>query len=301
MEADAVVARSPNGQTAPAQPAGAPARTHSPVALVLMGHGSRDPEGAEELAALAAAVQAEAPEFRVWGGVLEFPNVGLPSIQDSFDLAVAGGARTVLAVPLLLNDAGHARLDIPREVAVARARHVETDIRLCPPLGFDPLVLQIAEGRARTLGDQVPGNPAETAVLLVGRGTSHADANADFFRTARLFWERNRPAYRWVECCFVSLAEPGVAGGIDRCARLGARRVLVVPYFINTGILAKRIPGQVEEGARAWRGLRTGVAAHFGVDRGLVRAILARARSGLDASKPAIRVAASRVRLEATP
>ncbi|MFE0481732.1 CbiX/SirB N-terminal domain-containing protein, partial [Streptomyces tendae] len=38
---------------------------------------------------------------------------------------------------------------------------------------------------------------------------------------------------------------------LDRCARLGARRVVVLPYFLFTGILPDRVRHQIEEWAAA--------------------------------------------------
>jgi sirohydrochlorin cobaltochelatase len=42
-----------------------------------------------------------------------------------------------------------------------------------------------------------------------------------------------------------------VPSGLDRCARLGARRVVVLPYFLFTGILPDRVRQQTEEWAQA--------------------------------------------------
>ena len=74
----------------------------------------------------------------------------------------------------------------------------------------------------------------ETAVLLVGRGSTDPDGNREVFKIGRLLWEGR--GYGWVEVCFVSLARPAVPEGIARCVTLGAKRVIVVPYFLFTGV-----------------------------------------------------------------
>jgi sirohydrochlorin cobaltochelatase len=94
------------------------------------------------------------------------------------------------------------------------------------------------------------------AVLLVGRGTTDPDANADLYRAARLLWETSRElGVRQVEAAFVSLAEPSVPQGLDRLRALGAERVLVLPFFLFPGVLPTRIRTQVsgwlEENATA--------------------------------------------------
>ena len=113
-------------------------------------------------------------------------------------------------------------------------------------------------------------------MLLVGRGSTQPRANADLYATARLFQERG--LYAQVEVCFVSLAPPCVFAGVRRCVALGARRLLVVPYFINTGLLVRRIHAQVAAARWFYPDTEMAVAAHFGPDPKLIGAILDRAR-----------------------
>jgi sirohydrochlorin cobaltochelatase len=86
-------------------------------------------------------------------------------------------------------------------------------------------------------------------VLLVGRGSSDPDANAEVAKVARLLAETTSVA--GVEYAFVSLARPGVAAGLDRCRALGARRVVVLPYFLFTGVLPVRVATQAAQWAAA--------------------------------------------------
>jgi sirohydrochlorin cobaltochelatase len=84
------------------------------------------------------------------------------------------------------------------------------------------------------------------AVLLAARGTTDPDANAEVCKTARLLWEGRD--YEFAETAFVSLAEPGIAAGLERCRRLGARQIVVARYFLFPGVL----PDRVEEQSRAY-------------------------------------------------
>ena len=244
--------------------------------ILLMGHGSRDGEGALEFMELAGAVQQAIPKVPVEAGVLEFNGPVAPSIQEAIDRCAAMEAGRVLAVPVLLSNAGHAKNDMPAQIAQARARHPTLDLREAALLGIHASLLEIAEERIEQLGRRLgPADPKETAVLLVGRGASDAEANADFYKIGRLLWERS--PFGVVECCFISLAEPGVPAGIERCVQLGASRVLVVPYFINTGILVKRISEQALKAQECYPSTRIAVGEHFGVHPKLVQLILARA------------------------
>jgi sirohydrochlorin cobaltochelatase len=248
---------------------------------VLMGHGSRDAEGAAQFVALLHAVRAAAPERRVEAGFLEFGGPVLPFIHNTIDECVAHGAERIRAVPVLLHDAGHTNNDMPREVESARLRHPSVPIEMTEPLMFCDELLEIVEARINDLERAtVALPPDETSVLLVGRGTSDAGANGDFLKIGRLLWERNR--FGMVECAFVSLTEPTVPMGIERCARLGARRLLVIPYFLHTGVLVKRIAQQAAAADANHPGLDIAVGEPMGVHPNLVRLILKRTRDPRD-------------------
>jgi len=220
--------------------------------IVVLGHGTKDPEGTAEFLGYVEGLRRRTGEH-VEAGVLEYPGETLPDVQTAFDRAAARGVTDIVGLPALLFFAGHTRDDMPEQLELARARHPELRVTLAGPLGVDERLLRVIEDR---LAPFEPG--PDTAVLLVGRGSLSSEANADLHKTARMLWDRNR--YGWVESCFVSVAPPGVPQGIDRCFRLGARRVLVVPYFLNTGVLAKRISVQAVD-ARA----EVQVASHMGL------------------------------------
>ncbi|GII91646.1 sirohydrochlorin chelatase [Sinosporangium siamense] len=87
-------------------------------------------------------------------------------------------------------------------------------------------------------------DPADTAVVLVGEGATDPVANAEIHRVSRLFWETQAYDLLTVETAFVSLTPPGVAGGLERCRRLGAKRVIIVPYLLFAGSTLERVWAQ---------------------------------------------------------
>ena len=248
--------------------------------ILLLGHGSRDPAGVAEFLDLVTAVRAVS-ERPVEAGVLEFAGPMIPSIQSAVDRCVAQGFTRILAVPVLLLNAGHARSDIPAEIDQARARHPKVEARLAEPLGIQRGLLEILEERiGEEMGNAVVCQEDSTAILLIGRGTTDAEANGDIYKIARLLWERNR--FALVECGFAGTARPTIIEGITRCILLGARRILVVPYFINTGLLVQRIHTQAAQARDAYPEVEIAVCRHLGVHPGLVDLLLARARALAD-------------------
>jgi sirohydrochlorin cobaltochelatase len=150
----------------------------------------------------------------------------------------------------MLVSAGHAKGDIPAALAREKERHPGLSYTYGRPLGPHPRILSVLERRLdEVLGGAAREDRAEVTVLLVGRGSTDPDANAEVHKAARLLWEGR--GYAGVETAFVSLAAPDVPSGLDRCARLGARRIVVLPYFLFTGILPDRVREQTEDWAAA--------------------------------------------------
>jgi sirohydrochlorin cobaltochelatase len=215
----------------------------TPPALLIAGHGTRDEAGAEAFRSFVEELGRRHPELPVAGGFIE---LSPPPLGDAVAELVERGVRRFAAVPLMLVSAGHAKGDIPAALAREKERHPGISYTYGRPLGPHPALLRVLE---RRLGQALEGtgwDPAEVTVLLVGRGSTDPDANAEVHRAARLLWEGR--GYAGVEPAFVSLAAPDVPSGLDRCARLGARRVVVLPYFLFTGIL----PDRVREQTGAW-------------------------------------------------
>lgn len=216
----------------------------TPPALLIAGHGTRDDAGAEAFRAFVRELGRRRPDLPVAGGFIE---LSPPPLGDAVAELVERGVRRFAAVPLMLVSAGHAKGDIPAALAREKERHPGISYTYGRPLGPHPALLNVLERRLDdAIGDQ---DRAEVTVLLVGRGSTDPDANAEVFKAARMLWEGR--GYAGVETAFVSLAAPDVPSGLDRCVALGARKIVVLPYFLFTGILPDRVRRQTEEWAAA--------------------------------------------------
>ncbi len=72
-----------------------------------------------------------------------------------------------------------------------------------------------------------------TAVLLIAHGSRRPEANADLARLAEMV--RERGDYGVVEIAYLELAEPTIPQGIARSVYQGAKRILMMPYFLSAG------------------------------------------------------------------
>ena len=109
-------------------------------AIVLFGHGSRDPLWRVPMDEVAARVRAKLPNVQVRCAFLELDSPTLPAVAA--ELASAG-VQQVRIVPLFLGAGRHAREDLPRLVEDCRRAHPGVNFDLRPSVGENPLVLDL--------------------------------------------------------------------------------------------------------------------------------------------------------------
>lgn len=112
-------------------------------AIVLFGHGARDPAWAQPLWRVRDQLVAAAPHVGVELAFLEFIE---PTLDVAIDSLVAGGARRIVVVPMFIAQGGHLKADLPKLVAAARVRHPGCDIVQALAVGeADPVIAAIAD------------------------------------------------------------------------------------------------------------------------------------------------------------
>jgi sirohydrochlorin cobaltochelatase len=211
------------------------------TAVLLCGHGSRDPDAIGEFEIAATALRRRLAPQDFATGYLEFAR---PTIQQGLADLMARGARRILAVPGMLFAASHVKNDLPWEMNSFMAANPGIEVRLGRDLAIDPKLLAAAADR---IAAAVPDRREDALLLVVGRGTNDPDANSNIAKLARMLWEGM--GFGWAEAAFSGVAHPRVDAALDRAARLGFRRIVVFPYFLFTGILVKRIYDQTAAAA----------------------------------------------------
>jgi sirohydrochlorin cobaltochelatase len=211
-------------------------------ALLIVGHGSRDPRGAEEFHELISLLRKSNPTLPIEGGFIELSR---PPISECVSRLVEDDVREISAVPLMLLSAGHAKDDIPATLVREKTSHPEIVFHYGRALGIRPELLALMDEKI-----------------------------------SRLFYE-GRP-YPLVEPAFVSLAPPNVPEALKRCKKLGARRIVVFSYFLFTGVLERRIRMQSEEFAAQHSEVEVRYAGYFGPDARVAELVLERYRESFE-------------------
>ncbi len=214
--------------------------------VMLCGHGSRAPSAIAEFEKLAIRLRREFDQWPVEYGYLEFAN---PVIRAGLDSLRQQGCKRILAVPGMLFAAMHAKNDIPSVLNAYAAEH-KIQIDYGRELGIDPRMINAATDRisaAEEEANSANGQIAreETCLVVIGRGASDPDANANVSKTARFLWEGL--GFGWCETGYSGVTFPLVEPCLEHAARLGYRRLILFPYFLFSGILIDRIYGFTDQ------------------------------------------------------
>lgn len=123
----------------------------------------------------------------------------------------------------------------------------------------------------------------KTAILLMGHGSRVAEANDALREIAGLI--RTRGTYDIVEVAFREMHQPDIQAGIDACVAQGARRVLLVPYFLFAGAhVLEDLPAELATAQRRHPGLELAMGRHLGAHPKLAEIVCERVAESLAAS-----------------
>lgn len=239
------------------------------VGVLLVGHGSRSRLGSSQMHRIADLVAAARPGTIIELGFLEMSD---PPAARALDDLVARGCRQIVVLPLLLLGAGHAKSDVPAVVVEGRQRHPSVAITYGSPLGVTGELVAIAGANLGAAGLPA-GNPEPLPLLVVARGTSDPDANAEATRAARLVAEWHGSTLLHVG--FTGMTWPSVPDALEQMAAITAGPFAVFFWFLCHGRLIERARRQIDAFSAASE--RTVIdAGYLGPDPALVPPVLTR-------------------------
>ncbi|MEO5352028.1 MAG: sirohydrochlorin chelatase [Magnetococcus sp. XQGC-1] len=233
--------------------------------VLLIGHGSRDADGNQEVADFAHYWQSKNPQLRL---ELCYIELAEPLLADGLRRA-AQEADRVIALPLILNAAGHVKMEIPEAVRQARQEMPAVEFRYGRHLGCEEPILKLLRRRLHSamVNLDMP-DPQNTGVLLLGRGSSDMSANAEVARMARWIFETTQ--HTLVEYAFTGITDPKLEGMVQRMVRLGMMQIVILPYYLFTGRLIKRITRQVERLRSQYPHVAFAQAGYLGINDTLI-------------------------------
>jgi hypothetical protein len=91
--------------------------------------------------------------------------------------------------------------------------------------------------------------------------------------------------YGWGETCFSGVTEPQTGKALDQAAKLGYRRIVVLPYFLFTGALVERVRAAADEAATRYPSIEFVTASYLNDHPLIVEAFSERIISALEGAQ----------------
>lgn len=213
--------------------------------VLICGHGSRSKVAEKEFGLLAQGLSKRFPQLKVAHGFLEY---SAPNMHMALDSLVERGVKKIYAVPGMLFAATHAQNDIPSVLTTYQDKHPGLEIEYGQELGLHDEMIQAFQTRildAMGLDHVHDGDLYDTMLVVVGRGTSVTNANAEAAKLTRIVCENM--GFGWSETVYSGVTYPSVGRGLEMAVKLGFKKIVVAPYFLFGGKLIGRIHAYVDK------------------------------------------------------
>lgn len=165
-----------------------------------------------------------------------FLELASPSIEEAFVRCINQGADTIIAIPVLLLTAAHAKVDIPNELERLSLRFPEVTVKYGNTIGVHEKMVDTLIEKIEETGEEFEN---DSIVLLVGRGSSDPDVKSDLNAIADMF--KSRTGVKSVQTCFLAAATPTLEEGLKVAGDSKSSKVFIIPYLLFTGILMNHI------------------------------------------------------------
>ncbi|MBF0293821.1 MAG: sirohydrochlorin chelatase [Magnetococcales bacterium] len=233
--------------------------------ILIIAHGSRDQDGNQEVLDFVERWRTRHTEEKIEVCFIEFAS---PLVATGLAQAAQGSSR-VIALPLILNAAGHVKLEIPGLIRQARAKFPQTEFLYGRHFGCEETILKLLRMRLHSamVSLDLP-DPRNTGILLLGRGASDMAANGEVAKMAR--WIQESTRHDTVEYAFTGITQPRLEGKVQQMVKLGMMQIIVLPYYLFTGRLIKRIARQLQRLRLQYPQVAFAQANYLGIDETLL-------------------------------
>jgi sirohydrochlorin cobaltochelatase len=172
----------------------------------------------------------------------------------------------VIVLPLILNAAGHVKMDIPQAIDGARLKFPLIQFVYAPHLSAGEPLLAIMKRRLKGAMQALDmPDPTTTGVVVLGRGSSDRHANGEMAKMAR--WLMEETDHDLVDLAFTGITYPRLEKVVQRQSLLGMTQVVVLSYYLFNGTLMERIKRQVDNLKTQYPTIRFSLTSYFGFER----------------------------------
>lgn len=237
---------------------------------MLVGHGTRDEQGTQQFFELGNLLSKIMHPIPVQSCLLEFQE---PTIPQGWAKLAESGVQQICVAPLLLFAAGHAKQDIPDLLKECQTQTPEIRFAQSRPISRQKHLVDLVCRRIGETAENV--DPAETTLLMVGRGSHDPCAQADMKVLTQVVSKRFD--FRETRTAFYAMAQPALPDVLDEIAEDGqSKTILIQPHLLFHGRLYQAIGRQVQEAAERHQNIRFLTTGYLGPEQAIAESIAAR-------------------------
>lgn len=243
--------------------------------VLLIGHGTRDAAGTRQFFELGEKLRSRLSPLPVEPCLLELQS---PTIAEGWENLKARGVKRVLASPLLLFSAGHAKSDIPDALSQCLRHSSDMIWQESRALSRAPELLRLVLQRLDESLLKSPSRRESTAIVMVGRGSFDPCAQADMKLLTH--WVAGQRNVAITTTAFYAMAHPRLPVVLRRVAvNASIETIVVQPHLLFEGALYQSILKQVDEVASEFPHKRFIVSGYLGPEPEVADALVRRLSS----------------------
>ena len=247
-------------------------RSANRSAVILVGHGTRDPSGTEQFFRLGDRLRQRLLPMPVQPALLEFQS---PTISEAWGDLVRQGSTHIHVAPLLLFSAGHAKDDVPQIARQCQSGTPHVSFDQSRPLSRHASLIELAVRRINDTLRDIQHQMETTALVIVGRGNRDVCAQADLRVMSEVIARRVKVSS--VFPAFYAMAKPTVPEVIGQVVKSGRFRTIIIhPHLLFAGRLMDAISQQVDQAAAEFTDINFHLSQYLGPDPLIADAIAGR-------------------------
>lgn len=212
--------------------------------VLVIAHGSRKREWVRKVDEAVAAVDVPLPLETCF-----LEAVKGRTITDGIVMLAAQGVQQIIAVPLFVSSGSTHIAEIASLLGVNKlpahpplALPLGVEIQLCPPMGADSLIVQIALARAQELSE----HPARETVVLVAHGSDIPQHIALWDEMMQQFIQQLSRQSEFAYITYAYLYDQALGKRLR--AHAADPSIIVIPLFLSEGYFTEQvIPKQITQ------------------------------------------------------
>lgn len=178
----------------------------------------------------------------------------------------AKGVKRVIIVPLMLKLDDLVKEAFALDLVKARHQNPKVMFYLLKHLEPNEVMLNILKRSLQNvLENMLAPDPKTTGVILVGKGATDKVANSEITKLSRWMFEETE--HDLADVAFTETAYPRLESVVQRQVKLGMTQIAILPYYLFTDTMVKRLGQQVERLQVQYPNITLGLGHYLGFEQ----------------------------------